>query len=139
MSAHPGLGELLAEIDPAASSDLRDPQCSAGLFIQGCVAAYTGTEDETRSAIDAAIDASKRSGTGVAPALVTVCDVFPGDVGGNYVAALDTLATLLSGFANAPETAEVFAASFVPDAVDAHGRSAEAQVSRMRSKPTAGG
>ena len=115
-----------------------------GLVIAACVAVYAGSEDDARPAVADAIDASKRSGTPWHEEWALTMLGFLETSLGNYEAALNALEPLLARFALTPDTAEIFAASFVPDAVEALvelGRVAEAEplVGCSRTKRAATG
>jgi DNA-binding CsgD family transcriptional regulator len=98
------------------------------LVLQAWLAVYDGSEDVARLALADAIDASKRSGTAwhedwslTALGLLEVSL-------GNYGAALNALEPLLSR--HAPDSTEINAAAYLPDAVEAlveQGRLAEAE------------
>ncbi len=87
------------------------------LVVKACLAVYRGSEDEARPAVADAIDASKRSGSAWHEDWALTASGFLETSLGNYQAALNALEPLLSRFATVPHTAEIFAASFVPDAV----------------------
>lgn len=98
------------------------------LVLQAWIAVYDGSEDEARLAIGDAIDACKRSGTAwhehwslTALGLLEVSL-------GNFNAAVNALAPLMSR--HNPDSTEISAAAFLPDAVEALvglGRWAEAE------------
>jgi hypothetical protein len=67
----------------------------------------------------AAIDASKRCGTAWHEEWSLTALGFLETSLGDYDAAVNTLQPLISTFAAMPDTAEIFAVSFVPDAVEA--------------------
>jgi DNA-binding CsgD family transcriptional regulator len=101
-----------------------------GLVIRAWLAVYRGQDDDARPAVADAIDASKRSGTGWHVDWSLTALGFLETSLGNYGAALNALEPLLSRFVMSPNPTEIFAASFVPDAVEAMtalGRADEAE------------
>src|SRR5262249_32946559 len=87
------------------------------LVLKAWLAVYDGAEDEARLAVADAIDASKRSGTAWHEDWAVTALGFLEVSLGNYGAAVDSLESLLSR--HAPNSTEISAASFVPDAVEA--------------------
>jgi DNA-binding CsgD family transcriptional regulator len=101
-----------------------------GQVMQACIAAYTAAEDDARQDISAAVDASKRCGTVWHDEWTRTALGFFETSLMNYEAAVDALEPLVARFAETPGTAEIFAAAFLPDAVEALaglGRVAEAE------------
>jgi DNA-binding CsgD family transcriptional regulator len=98
------------------------------LILQAWLAVYGGAEAEARRAVADAIDASKRSGTAWHEDwALTALGLLEVSLG-NYEAAVDSLQPLLSR--HAPNSTEIQAAAFLPDAVEALvelGRVAEAE------------
>jgi DNA-binding CsgD family transcriptional regulator/tetratricopeptide (TPR) repeat protein len=90
----------------------------SGLVLKAWLAVFLG-EDDARTAASDAIDASKRSGTGWHEEWSITALGFLETSLGNYDAALNALAPLLSRQGRSPYPTEIFAASFVPDAVEA--------------------
>jgi DNA-binding CsgD family transcriptional regulator len=90
-----------------------------GLVIRAWLAVYCGHEDDARPAVADAIDASKRSGTVWHEEWSLTALGFLETSLGNYAAALSALEPLLSRYGPSPNPTEIFAASFVPDAVEA--------------------
>jgi DNA-binding CsgD family transcriptional regulator len=98
------------------------------LVLQAWLAVYDGSEADARPAVAEAIDASKRSGTAWHEDWALTALGFLEVSLGHFDAALISLAPLLSR--HAPESTEINAASFVPDAVEAltaMGRADEAE------------
>ncbi|MBE1552659.1 DNA-binding CsgD family transcriptional regulator [Mycobacterium sp. OAS707] len=98
------------------------------LVLQAWLAVYGGSEDEARQAVVDAIDASKRSGTAWHEGWALTALGFLEVSLGNYGAAVDALQPLLSAYV--PDSTEINAASFMPDAVQAltaTGRADEAE------------
>ena len=89
------------------------------LVIRAWLAAYDGNEGNARTIIAAAIDASRRSGTGWHEDWSLTALGFLETSLGNHGAALHTLEPMLSRFAAAANTTEIFAAAFLPDAIEA--------------------
>jgi DNA-binding NarL/FixJ family response regulator len=89
----------------------------SSLVLKAWLAVFLGEDDARRAASDA-IDASKRSGTGWHEEWSITALGFLETSLGNYDAALSALAPLLSGH-GPPRPTEIFAASFMPDAVEA--------------------
>lgn len=87
------------------------------LVLQAWLAVYDGAEADARVAVADAIDASKRSGTAWHEDWALTALGFLEVSLGNYGAAVDSLAPLLARFT--PNSTEINAASFVPDAVEA--------------------
>jgi DNA-binding CsgD family transcriptional regulator/tetratricopeptide (TPR) repeat protein len=87
------------------------------LVLRAWLAVYDGSEDEARQAVADAIGASKRSGTAWHEAWALTALGFLEVSLRNYGAAVDTLQPLLS--AHVPDSTEINAASFIPDAVEA--------------------
>jgi DNA-binding CsgD family transcriptional regulator len=100
------------------------------LVIRAWLAVYSGHQDGARTVVADAIDASKRSGTRWLEDWSITALGFLETSLGNYDAALSALGPLLSRHAASPEATEIFAAAFLPDAVEALtglGRVAEAE------------
>ncbi len=91
----------------------------AALTARAWLAAYAGHESEARHDVADALAASQRSGTFRAVQWAITALGFLEVSLGNYAAALNTLRPLLSAFEGAPNSTEIVAASFVPDAVEA--------------------
>jgi DNA-binding CsgD family transcriptional regulator len=89
------------------------------LVVTAWLAVYRGQEEEARSVVAEAIDASMRSGTGWHGDWSVTALGFLETSLGNYDAALAALEPLLSRYGPTPNTTEIFAASHVPDAVEA--------------------
>ncbi|MGY4649068.1 DNA-binding CsgD family transcriptional regulator [Mycobacterium sp. URHB0021] len=88
-------------------------------IIRAWLAAFGESEDDARAAIADAIDASKRNGsTWLEEWSLTALGFLETSLG-NHEAALNTLEPLLVRHASMPNSTEIFAASFVPDAVEA--------------------
>jgi DNA-binding CsgD family transcriptional regulator len=87
------------------------------LVLQAWLAVYDGYEAKARSAVADAIDASKRAGTAWHEDWALTALGFLEVSLGNSAAAVDSLAPLLSR--HSPDSTEINAASFVPDAVEA--------------------
>ena len=87
------------------------------LVLRAWLAVYGGSEDEARQAVADAIDASKRSGTAWHEGWALTAVGFLEVSLGNYGAAVDALQPLLSAYV--PDSTEINAASFMPDAVEA--------------------
>jgi DNA-binding CsgD family transcriptional regulator len=101
-----------------------------GLVLKAWTAAFAGSDEDARPEITAAIDASKRCGTPWHDEWCLTALAFLDTSLGNYDAVVNTLQPLISRFAQNSDTAEIFAASFVPDAAEAFvelGRLAEAE------------
>ncbi|MET0451039.1 MAG: AAA family ATPase [Mycobacterium sp.] len=80
---------------------------------------YAGRESDARSDVEEATAASVRSGfMAMAVWPVTVLGFLEVSLG-RYQAALATLAPLMAKITTAPEAAEIIAAAFIPDAVEA--------------------
>lgn len=90
-----------------------------GLALRAWLAVFGGRENDARPLVADAIDASKRSGTGWHDDWSSTALGFLETSLGNYAAALNALEPLLSRYASSPNPTELFAASFVPDAVEA--------------------
>jgi DNA-binding CsgD family transcriptional regulator len=98
------------------------------LVLQAWLAVYAGAEGDARLAVADAIDACKRSGTAWHEDWTLTALGFLEVSLGNHRAAMDTLQPLLSR--HVPQSTEINAAAFVPDAVEALtalGRVAEAE------------
>ncbi|MGE2719174.1 AAA family ATPase [Mycolicibacterium celeriflavum] len=98
------------------------------LVLQAWLAAYDGAESRARLAAADAIDACRRSGTAWHEDWALTALGFLEVSLGNYSAVMDYLEPLVSRLA--PESTEIQAAAFVPDAVEALvelGRAAEAE------------
>jgi DNA-binding CsgD family transcriptional regulator len=89
------------------------------LVIRAWLAVYSGHQDDARPVVADAIDASKRSGTRWLEDWSITALGFLETSLGNYDAALRALEPLLSRHAAAPDATEIFAAAFLPDAVEA--------------------
>jgi ATP/maltotriose-dependent transcriptional regulator MalT len=89
------------------------------LVLRAWLAVYGGQHDDARTAVADAIDASKRSGTGWHDDWSLTALGFLETSLGNYDAALNALEPLLSRFDPSSYPTEIFAASFLPDAVEA--------------------
>jgi DNA-binding NarL/FixJ family response regulator len=89
------------------------------LVLREWLAVYAGHEEDARTAVSDAIDASKRSGTGWHDDWSLTALGFLETSLGNYDAALNALGPLLSKFDPSSYPTEIFAASFLPDAVEA--------------------
>lgn len=87
------------------------------LVLQAWLAAYDGAESKTRLAAADAIDACRRSGTAWHEDWALSALGFLEVSLGNYGAAMELLEPLVSRFA--PDSTEIQAAQFVPDAVEA--------------------
>lgn len=85
---------------------------------QAAVAAYTGHEDEARTAARSAIDAARATGAAflLGPA-ITILGFLEVSLG-NYAAALTVLEPLLASFDPAHDT-EIMVGAYLPDAVEA--------------------
>lgn len=90
-----------------------------GLVLRAWLAVFAGREDDARPLVADAIDASKRSGTGWHDDWSLTALGFLETSLGNYAAALNALEPLLSRFGPSPNPTELFAVSFLPDAVEA--------------------
>jgi DNA-binding CsgD family transcriptional regulator len=87
------------------------------LVLRAWLAVYAGAEDDARLAVAEAIDACKRSGTAWHEDwTLTALGLLEVSLG-NYAAAVDALAPLLSR--HVPVSTEINAASFLPDMVQA--------------------
>ncbi|KUI10278.1 LuxR family transcriptional regulator [Mycolicibacterium acapulense] len=98
------------------------------LVLQAWLAAYDGAESKARLAAADAIDACRRSGTAWHEDWALSALGFLEVSLGNYGAAMEFLDPLVSRFA--PESTEIQAAEFIPDAVEALvelGRATEAE------------
>jgi DNA-binding CsgD family transcriptional regulator/tetratricopeptide (TPR) repeat protein len=89
------------------------------LILQAWLAAFAGREDEARRAVADALAASERSGSRRLAEWVTTALGFLEVSLGNWEAALNVLQPLLSMHRTAPDSTEIVAASFLPDAVEA--------------------
>ena len=87
--------------------------------LRAWLAAYRGHENDARPLVADAMDASKRSGTGWHDEWSLTALGFLETSLGNYAAALNALEPLLTRYWLARNPTEIFAASFVPDAVEA--------------------
>ena len=87
------------------------------LVLRAWLAVYDGAEVDARLAVADAIDACKRSGTAWHEDWTLTALGFLEVSLGNYDAAVDSLQPLLSR--HAPNSTEISAASFLPDAVEA--------------------
>lgn len=90
-----------------------------GLVLRAWLAVFGGRENDARPLVADAIDASKRSGTGWHDDWSLTALGFLETSLGNYAAALNALEPLLSRYGSSPNPTELFAASFLPDAVEA--------------------
>lgn len=90
-----------------------------GLVLRAWLAVFGGRENDARPLVADAIDASKRSGTGWHDDWSLTALGFLETSLGNYAAALNALEPLLSRYGPSPNPTELFAASFLPDAVEA--------------------
>ncbi|MGV0793333.1 ATP-binding protein [Mycolicibacterium sp. XJ1819] len=87
------------------------------LVLQAWIAVYDGSEDEARLAVSDAIDACKRSGTlWHEESTITALGFLEVSLG-NHTAAVSALAPLMSR--HVPESTEISAAAYLPDAVEA--------------------
>jgi DNA-binding CsgD family transcriptional regulator/tetratricopeptide (TPR) repeat protein len=91
----------------------------SGLVLKAWLAVYCGQEEDARTVVADAIDASKRSGTRWHEEWSLTALGFLETSLGNYDAALNALEPLLSRYAPSRNPTEIFAASFLPDAVEA--------------------
>jgi DNA-binding CsgD family transcriptional regulator len=101
-----------------------------GLVLRAWLAVFCGQEDDARPTVADAIDASERSGTGWHEEWSLTALGFLETSLGNYAAAVNALEPLLSRYHPEQYPTEIFAASFVPDAVEALtalGRAKEAE------------
>lgn len=89
------------------------------LVLRAWLAVFCGAEEDARPAVADAIDASKRSGTGWHEDWSLTALGFLETSLGNYDAALGALEPLLIRYGRSPNPTEIFAASFLPDAVEA--------------------
>ena len=89
------------------------------LVLKAWLAVYGGHPDDARPVVADAIDASKRSGAWWLEEWSLTALGFLETSLGNYDAALNTLEPLLSRSAPSRNPTEIFAASFIPDAVEA--------------------
>lgn len=89
------------------------------LILRAWLAAFAGREDFARQAIADALAASERSGSRRLAEWVTTGLGFLEVSVGNWDAALAALQPLLSMHRAMPDSTEIVAASFVPDAVEA--------------------
>jgi ATP/maltotriose-dependent transcriptional regulator MalT len=89
------------------------------LVIRAWLAVYGGHEEDARAAVANAIDASKRSGTGWHDDWSLTALGFLETSLANYEATVNALEPLLSKFDPSSYPTEIFAASFLPDAVEA--------------------
>ncbi|MCW2663012.1 MAG: ATP-dependent transcriptional regulator [Mycobacterium sp.] len=97
----------------------RDVAVISALIARGWLGAYAGREPEARRDVADALAAGQRSGTfRLVQWAITALGFLELSLG-NSKAALDTLQPLLSDFAAAPDSIEIVAASFIPDAVEA--------------------
>jgi DNA-binding NarL/FixJ family response regulator len=87
--------------------------------IRAWLAVFGQREDDARAAIADAIDASKRNGSTWLEEWSLTALGFLETTLGNHAAALNALEPLLARHASMPNSTEIFAASFVPDAVEA--------------------
>jgi DNA-binding CsgD family transcriptional regulator len=88
------------------------------LVVRAWLAVFGGQQDAGRAVADA-IDASKRSGTWWHEDWSLTALGFLETSLGNYEAAVNALEPLLSRYGPSPNPTEIFAASFLPDAVEA--------------------
>jgi DNA-binding CsgD family transcriptional regulator len=91
----------------------------SGLVLKAWLAVFLGDHDDARHLVSDAIDASKLSGTGWHEEWSITALGFLETSLGNYDAALNALAPLLSRCGPSANPTEIFAATFVPDAVEA--------------------
>jgi DNA-binding CsgD family transcriptional regulator len=91
----------------------------AALILRAWLAAFAGREDEARHAVADALAASERSGSRRLAEWVTTGLGFLEISLGNWAAALDALQPLLLMHRAMPDSTEIVAASFLPDAVEA--------------------
>ncbi len=89
------------------------------LVLRAWLAVYGGQHEDARTVVADAIDASKRSGTGWHDDWSVTALGFLETSLRNYDAALNALEPLLSKFDPSLYPTEIFAASFLPDAVEA--------------------
>jgi DNA-binding NarL/FixJ family response regulator len=89
------------------------------LVVGAWLAVFGGQHEDARTVVTDAIDASKRSGTGWHDDWSVTALGFLETSLGNYDAALNALGPLLSKFDPSSYPTEIFAASFLPDAVEA--------------------
>jgi DNA-binding NarL/FixJ family response regulator len=89
------------------------------LVLRAWLAVYGGHEEDARTAVANAIDASKRSGTGWHDDWSLTALGFLETSLGNYEAAVNALQPLLLRQGPSSNATEIFAASFLPDAVEA--------------------
>ncbi|MEO3757777.1 AAA family ATPase [Mycobacterium sp. B14F4] len=88
------------------------------LVMRATLAAYCASEDDARGDVGDAIDASKRTDTSWHGDWALTALGFLETSLGHYSAALTVLEPLLTTLTAAPDNTEIFAASFVPDAVE---------------------
>jgi DNA-binding NarL/FixJ family response regulator len=88
------------------------------LVVRAWLAVFGGQQDAGRAVADA-IDASKRSGAWWHEDWSLTALGFLETSLGNYEAAVNALEPLLSRYGPSPDPTEIFAASFLPDAVEA--------------------
>jgi ATP/maltotriose-dependent transcriptional regulator MalT len=91
----------------------------AAMILRAWLAAFAGREDEARHAIADALEAGERSGSRRLAEWVTTGLGFLEISLGNWDAALDALQPLLLMHRAMPDSTEIVAASFLPDAVEA--------------------
>jgi DNA-binding CsgD family transcriptional regulator len=91
----------------------------AALILRAWTSAFAGREDDARQAIADALAASERAGSHRLAEWVTTCLGFLEVSLGNFQAALDALQPLLRMHRAMPDSTEIVAASFMPDAVEA--------------------
>jgi DNA-binding CsgD family transcriptional regulator len=91
----------------------------AALILRAWLAAFAGREGDARQAIADALAAGERSGSRRLAEWVTTGLGFLEVSLGNWQAALDALQPLMSMHRAMPDSTEIVAASFMPDAVEA--------------------
>lgn len=96
-----------------------DLPLSVALTLRALLGAYLGRVDEVRADVDEARAANLRCGSDRLGELPATALGFLEVSLGNYGAALDAVAPLMSKVVAEPNATEIIAASFIPDAVEA--------------------
>jgi hypothetical protein len=96
-----------------------DLPLSVALTLRALLGAYLGRVDEVRADVDEARAANLRCGSDRLGELPATALGFLEVSLGNYGAALDAVAPLMSKVDAEPNATEIIAASFIPDAVEA--------------------
>jgi DNA-binding CsgD family transcriptional regulator len=92
---------------------------AAALTVRAMLAAYAGREEEARRDLNEAVEPIQRCGSTLLVAWTATTLGFLEVSLGNYAAAIITLQPMLGRLDAAPNAMEIFAAPFLPDAIEA--------------------